>query len=253
MNVKNKEKTVLLLLISFTVLIINVINGVNKELGLITMILSTILDTTLLFAYIELPKHPIRAISMILIRQIVALGQDVVIGLTVKEALEIDGGLLLVIIIVLAVRNYTTKIESEGIKERIIKLWNYEKQPLKMKWLVHIIIYSMLVTIVATVANNNYMQLFNDKITVRIYGALAIIFPIVELIAILTTSNISYEIIIIYKIIQTVTIIQLIQYNGLSLATALIYLAQLMVVAYSAWMWIKDAKENKSKKKVEEA
>lgn len=253
MNVKNKEKTVLLLLISFTVLIINVINGVNKELGLITMILSTILDTTLLFAYIELPKHPIRTISMILIRQIVALGQDVVIGLTVKEALEIDGGLLLVIIIVLAVRNYTTKIESEGIKERIIKLWNYEKQPLKMKWWVHIIIYSMLVTIVATVANNNYMQLFNDEITVRIYGALAIIFPIVELIAILTTSNISYEIIIIYKIIQTVTIIQLIQYNGLSLATALIYLAQLMVVAYSAWMWIKDAKENKSKKKVEEA
>ena len=162
MNIKNKEKAVLLLLISFTVLIINVINGVNKELGIITMMLSTILDTTLLFAYMELPKHPIRAISMILIRQITALGQDIAIGLTVKEAIEIDGGLLLVIIIVLAIRNYTTKIKSEGIKERIIKLWNYEKQPLKMKWWVHIIIYSMLSTLLVTVANNNYMQLFNS-------------------------------------------------------------------------------------------
>lgn len=252
MNIKNKEKTVLLLLVSFTVLIINVINGVNKDLGLITMLLNTVLDTTLLFAYIELPKHPIRTISMVLVRQIAALGQDVAIGITLKEALEIDGGLLLVIIIVLAVRNYTTKIESEGIKERIIKLWNYERQPLKMKWWVHIIVYSMLITLLVTVANNNYMQLFNSEFTVRFYGALALIFPVVELIAMITTSNISYEIIIIYKIIQTITIVQLIDYKGLNLATALIYLIQLAVVVYSTWVWIKDAKENKSKKKAEE-
>jgi hypothetical protein len=106
------------------------------------------------------------------------------------------------------------------VKEKLQASIFYERTPFKAAWWQRVCVYSLLITIIMTLANSDYITLANNVWWFKIYASIAISLEAIEMIATLTVSTFTYEILAIKTIIELFTIGQLI--NNTEITTELL-------------------------------
>lgn len=248
-KIKENKYIVIALLILLTSMIINMINSYSNKYNLLIMITSTLIDTVMLYAYLLLPSKPIDVNLCIIIRQILIIIQDITAGVSIGDAITNEGIILLIAMVMMYINIKLAKINGSNAKERINNIIKYTREPIKIKLWIHIIIYGIFITVLMSLTNSEVLNMLNKDNGIRLFGALAIVLPTFEILAILTTSIISYEIILIYEIIKMYTIYTLYIKNGLNIQTFLYAILQLIVIIISIVMYRKSNKSKKEKVK----
>jgi hypothetical protein len=130
----------------------------------------------------------------------------------------------------------TGELKKLTVKEKLSAAIFYERAPFKAVWWHRVCIYSILVTIIMSLANSDYITLLNSGWALKIYAAVALSIEVIELIAMFTVSTFTYEILAIKTLLETFTVVELMGYTEFDteLQTKLVYiLIEFAILGYS--------------------
>ena len=210
---KINKKDILIGLISFTILLINGLISEFNANDILTSILSGVIismvDLTLLMSYVTLVNKPIIALMLLLASKLFSVTYDLVTNNLSSESFGLIGftvilGLMVHVIII--IKNNKDKFNNLNFINKFKTLINFERKPIKIKIWAKIIIYSTLITVIMQVSRSEIINSIFTYNKFNIYGAIAIVLPLIQVLGILTTSNITYELFLIQIIIETFTL-----------------------------------------------
>jgi hypothetical protein len=81
-----------------------------------------------------------------------------------------------------------------------------------------------------SLANSDMLSTLGNDIGIKVYGSLAVLIPTFLIIGILTTSDIAYDIINVYTLLELYTIYSLIMIGELTVITALYMILEVIIV-----------------------
>ena len=224
-----------LLIVSLITFIVSCLCNFNSSNLLITVLMS-IIETMSIVVYIILVNKPILALILAFIQQIVSIIYDLVIGIAIKDAVNsfiIYGGITLACIfihfLIIDKKNDTTSIKS-----RVINVIKTDRKPSNVPIWSKLIIYSTLVTMVMYLSkSNDTLDTLGLQGVFRVYGTVVLVLPIILYGALLTTTTIAFEMLLIRVILEIITMYNLYSIGEFKITQLLYVCIEILVVIYT--------------------
>lgn len=239
--------------IAFTVILIAcIILNIIESQSLLGVILG-VTNAIGIYVYILLLNKPVLAVGALCISNLLSIIYTII---TSESSLQITNIIrledLLIILALLIHLNIADKKLSEtnnekSILKRLKKDFIFERKPFKIPWWAKLIVYSTLVTVIMTVANSEIVEFLNKEAGFRLYGAIAVTLPLIELLAISTTSDIAYEIFGFKIIMEIYTLYMLYSINSLNIASIILIILEIIVFIYCFIKKVNKIENNKEK------
>lgn len=203
-------------------------------------VLSPLINMTILISYIFIQRKPIVGLMILSLAELINLLNDYVSSIDYGLGIADTQVLTLIVIFVTIVHMnmITSKLRKEdsfyekNILKRFISVINYEKKPTRYKWYINIIMYSLLITIIMTSANNEVISMYGMVGMFKVYSAIALLLPIISILAMLTVSSMTYEILGFKVLMEIITVILIYNTNtgSINVAEVIFILIEIMIL-----------------------
>jgi hypothetical protein len=248
MDILKKRKAVIVSIITFLEVLVSVYNCINsysEEKGIVLAIIIGVLfaacECFQFYSIVEIAERPVIGVIMLAISQVFTFVYEVVTGATANEALNDMGVIGFIVIIAMLIHMIiTNKIvndkknnNNDKIGKRFKNIIFYKRNLLKIKWYTRVIIYSLMITTVMSLANSEIVTTLNDSTTFRLYAALVLAVPTFLVFGILTTSYMAYEMMIFKIMLEIYTIYLLSTVNSMDYIQIVYIVIELIVITYS--------------------
>ena len=255
------SRLIVLVLIALAVTVTNYIELCSLRTPtsgeIIKVLLLSISDIGILYSLIFIGYRPIVGSLMILVAQFSTFIYELrVPDTTITDVINDMGitGVLIIIAFLINLMSSAKYVDNNkdlnklSFIKRLKSVICYKRHLLSVKWYIRVIVYSLSVTFCINVSRSNIIKtLATDSIT-RVYGTLAVVLPMLMLLAIMSTSYIAYEV-YAFKIIVDVYTIIILHNANLKIGTKLAFvIIEFLVLTYS---YIELFKAEKSEKDTE--
>lgn len=259
MKIKNK-KTLIIGVITFLDMFINIYNNIRTAengvaLAIVCGVLLALCDMFTLFSIIEIANKPVLGMILLTISQVTTLIYELVDGATLNEALT-DMGVMGVIVIAALVFHIVTaykKVKTDknvSVGKKIVDTINYKRTIYNVKVYTRVIIYSLIISAVLSLANSNILSTVNTNISFRIYSAFVLVLPAMLIIGIITTSYIAYDIFILKLFFEVYTVYLLVSVGNFDFIQIIYIVVEVLAIMYAYFITFKDKTgENNEEKK----
>ena len=160
-------------------------------------------------SYVTLVNKPVIALILLLASKLFSVTYDLVTNNISSESFGLIGFTVILGLIVhtiIIIKTNKDKFNNLNYIDKLKTLINFERKPIKIKIWAKIIIYSTLITVIMQVSRSEIINSIFTYNKFNVYGAIAIVLPLIQDLGILTTSNITYELFLIQIIIETFTL-----------------------------------------------
>lgn len=259
MKIKNK-KALIIGVITFLDMFINIYNNIRiaengVALAIVCGVLLALCDMFTLFSIIEIANKPVLGMMLLTISQVTTLIYELVDGATLNEALT-DMGVMGVIVIAALVFHIVTaykKVKTDknvSVGKKIVDTINYKRTIYNVKVYTRVIIYSLIISAVLSLANSNILSTVNTNISFRIYSAFVLVLPAMLIIGIITTSYIAYDIFILKLFFEVYTVYLLVSVGNFDFIQIIYIVVEVLAIMYAYFITFKDKTgENNEEKK----
>lgn len=257
MKIKN-SKAVIIGVIAFLDMFINIFNNTGTAengigLAIICGVLLAICDMLTLFSIIEIADKPVLGMILLTLSQVTTLVYELVDGATLSEALT-DMGVMGVVVVIALIYHAVTaykkvKNDNKNIKEKIINTVNYKRTIYNVKIYTRIIIYSLIVSVVLSLANSEILSTVNTNISFRVYSAFVLVLPAMLIIGIITTSYMAYDIFILKLFFEVYTIYLLASVGNFDFIQIIYIIVEVLAIMYAYFITFKNKAEDNDEKK----
>lgn len=245
--IKNQSTTKVLygiLIYISTFAIITIVMGFVNEINIFDTVYGVIWCTTI-YSYITCLSHPVLSMVSLASSQIFTIVTQLAGGISLEESFNSVAGLLLINIVALGIYIYQAKKNgAKGIKNLIF----FEREPIKLKLWVQIVIWSLMISSVAHIAKTQIYEVMNSEIKYAVMASVSITITTFLMLSAITASALIIEVFGVYIVFEIYTLSHLvfIQDNNLfEIATVLIDIA-IIIYMISKYKMLKIAK-SKSK------
>lgn len=239
-------------------IVLNVINMYMKNISIYAALLLALINFFTFYSYLKIPNKPVKSVLGISLAQFITIIYDMTLdpSMNIGEAIMNLGLVWLITLVALLIHLIVvnkeidkTSINKIKFIDRLKLTINYERNAFKVRVYYKVILYSTLISIIMITANSNMLNTLNNNINVRLYGSIAVLFPILIILSVLSTSEIAFELLAIYTLIQSFTVYNLYITDNLDIITFLYLILTIAVIVYSIKNYIKIqrniCKENK--------
>jgi len=224
--VKEKKKIVIIGIIIFIVcLMVSILNGAGVVVGLA--------NTFSLYSILVLGSMPYFSIVQLFLSQILLIINDTLHGYSIKDAIDNTGVIevyswFALIILYMIIYKKCDDKSFRGVlfyKRRIkgIPAWS------------RFMIYCIVITMIFTVANDSQLDIYRDRVLLRILAGGAAVLPSITILARYTTTSIAYDLLIFTSIFKLITIINLGIQGELDIVTIIYYIIEIVIIVSSIY------------------
>lgn len=249
MKIKNK-KALIIGVITFLDMFINIYNNIRTAengvaLAVVCGTLLALCDMFTLFSIIEIANKPVLGMMLLTISQVTTLIYELVDGATLNEALT-DMGIMGVIVIAALIFHIITaykKVKTDknvSVGKKIDDIVNYKRAIYNVKVYTRVIIYSLIISAVLSLANSNILSTVNTNISFRIYSAFVLVLPAMLIIGIITTSYIAYDIFILKLFFEVYTVYLLVSVGNFDFIQIIYIVVEVLAIMYAYFITFKD-------------
>lgn len=249
MKIKNK-KALIIGVITFLDMFINIYNNIRTAengvaLAVVCGVLLALCDMFTLFSIIEIANKPVLGMMLLTISQVTTLIYELVDGATLNEALT-DMGVMGVIVIAALIFHMVTaykKVKTDknvSVGKKIVDIVNYKRTIYNVKVYTRVIIYSLIISAVLSLANSNILSTVNTNISFRIYSAFVLVLPAMLIIGIITTSYIAYDIFILKLFFEVYTVYLLVSVGNFDFIQIIYIVVEVLAIMYAYFITFKD-------------
>jgi hypothetical protein len=252
MKVKN-SRAIVIGIISFLDVFINILNSVRTAengmvLAVVCGLVLALCDMLLLFSIIEIADKPVIGMIMLSVSQLFTFIYELLDGATISEAATDMGitGIIVVTALIyhLVVAYKKVKENKEFIgtwKNKIFNIINYKRTIYNVKIYVRVIIYSLIVSAVMSLANSDMLNLMNTSASFKIYSAFVLVIPTMLILGIITTSYIAYDIFIVKIFFEIYTIYLLASVNNFDLIQITYIVIEIIAIMYAYFVTFRNS------------
>lgn len=236
-------------------IILNLIYGYGSSSEIFGGVLLGLVDVLTFSAYLLISRTPCLAELVLLISQIITFGYDMIAGATLNEATE-DVGLAILITFVafvVALKFSKTNGEEKNNIEKVNSKLLYDRKIHNIKWYYKIIIYSIIIIAVMATANSEVMNTYMNGTAWRVFAALTVIFPLIRMLSLISTTTLAYEVFGLYIFTEIFTVYMQYKTGNGNIVETLFIIEQAIVLFYTAYRCKvlnteKDTKNKEAKK-----
>ena len=238
---KNKDLYAIVIVVMLT-FIANILisNGKHdSNMWIIHGALTGISQSIWLISIIKMIERPIIGLFGLIVSELILMVCDILSGLNLNDIIEnasitlcilICGTLVNLMITLSNIKKEKNldKISINELKESIL----IKRKPIGVKLWIHVIVYSTIITVIATLATSEVFSIYGENTDVRIILAMSLLIPVFLNIAAITSSIIVIELFIL-KIITEIAILISIMNIGTNMGAKIIYLlAEIFTLIY---------------------
>lgn len=231
-----RSKKYMYAFIFITVLTANVMNAIMAKQSLSVFMFSFIEKLCLMLAYVNIACKPISVAAYLFLYSIIGFLKQLVLGYTLADVIVSSGAYIIFTLIGLIAQTNMIKLYKENLKARIVRLAGYERSLFKTPWWSKIICYSILITVIFTTANGDGVETVSNSTFIRLAATVAIMIEPLEIIAMLTSTDISLQVMILDAVIQIFAVGYLIGFELLTIPSAMILVLFLIIIGYNIWL-----------------
>lgn len=248
-------------LIAVLDLLVNIVNKVRTiengsiSLGIIAGATIALCDIMLLFTIIELANKPVLSMVLLSLSQGLRFIFMLLDGATLDEVyndIGLTGILVIVALFYHAVHTYKevskNKELTKTLKDKVINTINYKRTIYSIKIHVRIILYSLIISSVLSLAGSETLVLMNDNISFRVYSAFVLVIPTVLILGIVTTSYIAYDIFLAKILFEIYTIYLLYSIGKFDFIQIIYIIVEIITVVYAYILCKREKAGNKDEK-----
>lgn len=232
----NKESRNILIL-TFITFITSGLCNFNSS-NLIISVLLAIIETISIISYLVLINKPMIALLLAFMQQTISLGYDLAIGVSIKDAINsyiVYGGITLACIFIHFLIIDKKKTDNK-VSKRILTALNTERKPCKIPIWSKIIVYSTIVTLIMNTANSNdTISSMGLQGVFKVYGAIVMLLPVIMYAALLSTTILAYELLIIRIILEIITICNLYNLDSLTISQVVYVVIECFIFIYALY------------------
>ena len=211
---------------------------------MVCIVTETLVYTFQIYSYITLLNKPVVTVGLLTLTQVMSVLNSLAYGNSFNLALVNNGTILIISMIALIVqislaKKQILKDNGEDHKLNILDYIKFKRSPFKVGVVPQIIIWSMFVTLIASVENSTVMTTLSTDVESRLFAALSLVLPVILILMLLTTSVMSYEFLVIYMIAHLYVIYTLFVIHQLNVSTVMFVILQDVVIIYSVTGYIK--------------
>ena len=211
---------------------------------MVCIVTETLVYTFQIYSYITLLNKPVVTVGLLTLTQVMSVLNSLAYGNSFNLALVNNGTILIISMIALIVqislaKKQILKDNGEDHKLNILDYIKFKRSPFKVGVVPQIIIWSMFVTLIASVENSKVMTTLSTDVESRLFAALSLVLPVILILMLLTTSVMSYEFLVIYMIAHLYVIYTLFVIHQLNVSTVMFVILQDVVIIYSVTGYIK--------------
>ena len=231
MHKQLKGKIIFIIILYIMLIICNI-----GSKSILPVLILALIEELGLISYIILTSRPIIALIIILTQQLVYLVYDLVIGVSISEAIDRlmgYGGIALVCILIHFLI-IDKKGSKERLKSRIKKVIKTERRPYSIPIWSKIIIYSTLVISIMSISkSNNIIDELSLHGIFKVYAVIVMIMPYILYFGILTTTQLAYEFWFIRIVLELITLINLKNIESLEVLQVIYVLLEILIFIYT--------------------
>lgn len=241
------------ILIAVLDLVVNIYNSVTTYGSVVTGILLALCEITTLYALIDIACKPIRGLTMLVISQAFTLVYEVYDGATMSEAFSDMGIMGCIAVIALIgniagyVKEYKLIKEPETVIKKYSRMLNYNRPLYSVKLTVRIIIYSLFIVAVNSLANSEILSTISNDILFRTYSSAVIVVPTFLLLGMTVTSYLAYEFFILKLFIEVYTLLSLEMINEFKPIQLLYIVVEVIAIVYAYYVSFKENNKKEGK------
>ena len=252
MKFKN-SRAIVIGIISFLDVFINILNSVRTAengmvLAVVCGLVLALCDMLLLFSIIEIADKPVLGMIMLSASQLFTFIYELLDGATLSEAITdmgITGIIVITALIYHSVLAYKKVKEHKEFvstfKDKVLNTINYKRTIYNVKIYVRVIIYSLIVSAVMSLANSDMLNLMNTSASFKIYSAFVLVIPTMLILGIITTSYIAYDIFIVKIFFEIYTIYLLASVNNFDLIQITYIVIEIIAIMYAYFVTFRNS------------
>jgi hypothetical protein len=238
-KITSKEycEALVLFLICLILNLINLISSIstfsNSWIAVMNGITLAMINFFTFVSYLGLEDRPVVTVLSIVLAQLSSFVNGLLNGYTVTATITNLGvvSILSIIALIVNIKVVSNKLKDiENKKDKVKATVMFNRRTLRVKWYYKLIIWCIIVTSVMSLANSDMLSTLGNDIGIKVYGSLAVLIPTFLIIGILTTSDIAYDIINVYTLLELYTIYSLIMIGELTVITALYMILEVIIV-----------------------
>lgn len=216
----------------------------TKNMKMVCIVTETLVYTFQIYSYITLLNKPVVTVGLLTLTQVMSVLNSLAYGNSFNLALVNNGTILIISMIALIVqislaKKQVLKDKGEDHKLSIVDYINFKRSPFNVGVVPQIIIWSMFITLIASVENGTVMTTLSTDVKSRLFAALSLVLPVVLILMLLTTSVMSYEFLVVYMIAHLYVIYTLFVIHQLNVSTVMFVILQDVTIVYSVIGYIK--------------
>lgn len=216
---------------------LNLIYGYGSSSEIFGGVLLGLVDVLTFSAYLLISRTPCIAELVLLISQIITFGYDMLAGATLNEATE-DVGLAIIltfVAFVVSLKLAKTKGDEKNNIEKINNKLLYDRKIHSIKWYYKIIIYSIIIIAIMGLSNSETLTTYMSGTTWRAFAALTVLFPLIRMLSLLSTTTFAYEIFGLYIFTEIFTVYMQYKTGNFSVVEILFIIEETLVLLYTAY------------------
>jgi hypothetical protein len=264
MDILKRHKAVVLSIITFLEVVLSIYNYGKlyvEEKGIVIAMLTGILfaacECFQFYSIVEIAERPVFGVIMLVFSQIFTFAYEIITGATTTEAMNDMGitGLIIVIAMLIHMiitnKNVNEKTKNkEKVGKRFKNIIYYKRNLINVSWYTRVIVYSLAITTVMSLANSEVVTTLNNTSTFRLYAALVLAVPTFMVFGILTTSYFAYEMMLFKILLECYTIYLLSTVvKGVDIVQIGYIIVEVIVITYSYMIAVSNKKIEKENEK----
>lgn len=256
-----KKQAIVSSAIMLLVMAININWALTNDISLGRAMVMSVCNWLCLISYLLLAQYPLMAVGAQFTNQLLLIFSDFLGGADVTEAINNTGAIeLLCMLSVVIFALYFHRDNKKNIKgynkkklnEKVKLVITYKRRPIEIPIWAMFCIWCIIIALVLGTSNDSAFEEFKLKIEYKLFAAATLVMPTMVTLAINTTSNITYSLLIVQQIIKFITMYDMAVRRTLEFNNFSFVLLETLVVAIATIEYMRGRPKKEKKAKVKE-
>lgn len=260
---KERKQTIVSGAIMILVIGININWAVTSGTSIGIALITSLCNWLCLMSYLIVGRYPLIALIGQLINQLLLIVTDLIGGESVIGAVNNTGTIEIICMLSVAVfAVYFYKDNKKNIKgfskkklvEKAKSVVTYKRSPIEIPIWAIFCIWCIIIALILGTSNDSAFNEFKLKYEYKIFAAAALVMPTMVTLAISTTSNMIYSLLIAQQVIKFITMYEMAVRRELQISSLSYVLLETLVVAVATIEYVrnKPKRERKAREKEDE-
>lgn len=256
-----KKQAIVSSAIMILLIAININWAVTNDISIGRAIVLSVCNWLCLISYLLLAQYPLMAVGAQFTNQLLLIFSDWLGGADVTEAINNTGAIELFCMLSVAIfalhfhKNNKKNIKGynkKKLREKVKLVITYKRRPIEIPIWAMFCIWCIIIALILGTSNDSAFEVFKLKIEYKLFAAATLVMPTMVTLAINTTSNITYSLLIVQQVLKFITMYDMAVRRELEFSNFSFVLLETLVIAIATIEYMEGRPKKEKKQKVED-